>query len=183
MTDIPYRIIRSGRTTVSLEITHDGSVLVRCPMQVPVAALDRFVEQKRPWIQKHRAARAGIPQRPPLTMAEIHALADRAMADIPRRVEHFAPLVGVTFGSITIRNQRSRWGSCSSKGNLNFNCLLMLCPSPVVDYVVVHELCHRLEMNHSPRFWALVEQILPDYRQQKQWLKQNGPALIARMTR
>jgi predicted metal-dependent hydrolase len=88
----------------------------------------------------------------------------------------------VSYGRITIRNQKTRWGSCSGKGNLNFNCLLMLAPPEVLDYVVVHELCHRREMNHSPRFWALVEQVLPDWRQRRQWLKTHGDALMRRMT-
>ncbi len=94
---------------------------------------------------------------------------------------HFAPLVGVSYGRITIRNQRTRWGSCSGKGNLNFNCLLMLAPPEVLDYVVVHELCHRKEMNHSPRFWAEVARVLPDYQQRRRWLKEHGGALVQRM--
>ena len=94
---------------------------------------------------------------------------------------YYAPAVGVTYDRITIRSQRTRWGSCSSRGNLNFNCLLMLAPEKVVDYVVVHELCHRKEMNHSPRFWAEVERILPDYRQSKRWLKENGQSLMGQL--
>ena len=100
---------------------------------------------------------------------------------IPERVSYFAPQVGVTYGNITIRSQRTRWGSCSSKGNLNFNCLLMLVPREVLDYVVVHELCHRKEVNHSPRFWAEVERILPDYKIRQTWLKDNGSQLIGRL--
>ena len=89
--------------------------------------------------------------------------------------------MGVTYGGITIRNQRSRWGSCSGQGTLNFNCLLMLAPPEVLDYVVVHELCHRKEMNHSAAFWAEVARVLPDYEARKRWLKENGPALIGRL--
>lgn len=105
------------------------------------------------------------------------------MADIPRRVEKYAPLVGVRVGRITIRNQVSRWGSCSAQGNLNFNCLLMLCPEEVRDYVVVHELCHRKQLNHSPAFWAEVERVLPGYKEQYRWLKENGSRLIRRLER
>ena len=80
-------------------------------------------------------------------------MADQAVKTIPEKVRYYAPLVGVTYGRITIRNQRIRWGSCSSKGNLNFNCLLMLAPSEVLESVVVHQLCHWKEMNHSKMKW------------------------------
>ena len=92
-----------------------------------------------------------------------------------------APIVGVNCGRITIRAQKSRWGSCSAKGNLNFNCLLMLCPEEVRDYVVVHELCHRKELNHSDRFWNEVRQLLPSYDSARKWLKTNGVSLIRRI--
>ena len=101
---------------------------------------------------------------------------------IPGRVAHFAPLVGVTYGRITVRNQRTRWGSCSSKGNLNFNCLLMLAPPGILDYVVVHELCHRKEMNHSPKFWAEVAKVMPDYKERQKWLRTEGSSIMRRMT-
>ena len=115
-------------------------------------------------------------------MEEIRDLADRALRVIPARAAHFAPLVGVTYGRITIRNQKTRWGSCSGKGNLNFNCLLMLAPPEVLDYVVVHELCHRKQMNHSAAFWAEVARVIPDYKEHVQWLKTEGSRLMRRMT-
>ena len=118
-----------------------------------------------------------------LSQEELQALADRALLHIPKRAAHFAPLVGVQYGRITIRNQKTRWGSCSSKGNLNFNCLLMLAPEDVIDYVVVHELCHRLEMNHSHAFWRQVERVLPEYRTPRSWLKEHGSELMARNPR
>ncbi len=90
-------------------------------------------------------------------------MADRAIDVIPERVRPYAPIVGVTYGRITIRNQKTRWGSCSSKGNLNFNVALMLVPEEVMDYVVVHELTHRKEMNHSQNFWTEVERVCPEY--------------------
>ena len=157
-------------------------MIVRAPSRMPAAEIQKFVESKRPWIEKHLQKAAAQPELPPLSTADIHALADQALSLIPQRVAHFAPIVGVTYHGITIRNQRSRWGSCSSKGNLNFNCLLMLCPPEVLDYVVVHELCHRKEMNHSPKFWAEVARVLPDYKTHQKWLKDHGNAIINRMT-
>ena len=85
--------------------------------------------------------------------------------------------MGVTYGRISIREQKTRWGSCSSKGNLNFNWRLIFAPPEVLDYVVVHELAHRKEMNHSKAFYAIVESIMPDYRKWKKWLKENGGTL------
>lgn len=98
-------------------------------------------------------------------------LSVRALERIRSRVDHFAPLVGVAPGRITIRDQKSRWGSCSAKGNLNFNWKLIMAPSQVLDYVVIHELCHLREFNHSPRFWELVYGQMPEYEAWKKWLK------------
>ena len=95
-------------------------------------------------------------------------------------MRYYAPKVGVVYGSITIRCQKSRWGSCSSKGNLSFNCLLMLAPPEIIDSVVVHELCHRKEMNHSAAFYAHVLRVFPEYWTWRRWLKENGPALLLR---
>ena len=176
-----YSIIRSSRKTVSLQITPEGKVLVRCPNRMSKREIDRFVQSKADWIEAHLRKIAERPAIPRLTETELKALAGQARELLPRLVREFAPRVGVTYGRITIRCQRTRWGSCSTPGNLNFNCLLMLSPPEVQAYVVVHELCHRKEMNHSPRFWQEVERVMPDYRTHKKWLKDNGNALMARL--
>ena len=174
---VEYKVIRSKRKTLALQIHPDGSVIVRAPLKMPAKDIHAFVEEKAEWIAKH------LPKVPitPFTHEEIRQLAEAAKQDLPQRVQYFAPLIGVSYGRITIRSQRSRWGSCSSKGNLNFNCLLILCPEEVRDYVVVHELCHRIEMNHSPKFWAQVERVCPDYRVHRKWLKDHGGELIGRL--
>lgn len=114
---------------------------------------------------------------------ELQDLADCAGEEIPRRVAYYAPLVGVSYGKITIRCQKTRWGSCSAQGNLNFNCLLLLAPPEVLDSVVVHELCHRKQMNHSGMFYEEVLRVYPQYPSCHRWLKENGDALLARAGR
>jgi len=181
MEPIQYRLVRSDRKTVAIQLMPEGEVVVRCPRRMPLGAVERFVTEKRSWIEKHLAMQ--LPKAPPLTKGDLQKLTEQAKTLLPDRVAHYARLVGVTYGRITVRSQKSRWGSCSAKGNLSFNCLLMLVPEQVADYVVVHELCHRKEMNHSARFWGAVASVMPDYRVSRQWLKEQGVALIARLGR
>ena len=176
-------IIRSKRRTIAIEVKKDLRIVVRVPLEMKDNDIQRFVMEKQRWIEKHLqiVKKRNEEKETPFTVEEIHALADAALKDLLQRVAKYAPIVGVTVGRITIRNQRSRWGSCSAKGNLNFNCLLMLCPEEVRDYVVVHELCRRKELNHSPAFWSLVECVLPGYKEQYHWLKENGSKIIRRL--
>lgn len=177
-------VIRSRRKTLSIQITREGALIVRAPARLPQGEITRFLEEKSSWIdrtmEKVCAARqAG--EAAPLTPEDIRTLARQASKDIPPRVERFAREMQVTYGRITIRNQTGRWGSCSSAGNLNFNCLLMLAPESVRDYVVVHELAHRLHMDHSAAFWQTVEGVLPACSKEKAWLKAEGSVLLMRM--
>ena len=175
-----YTLIRSRRKTLSVEIK-GGKVIVRAPERLAKARIDDFLESRRGWIEKKLEKSAELAAAGPITDEELRALAESAKEYIPARVRYYAPRVGVSFGRITIRAQRTKWGSCSGKGNLNFNCLLMLAPEEVRDYVVVHELCHRDEMNHSRRFWAEVAKVVPDYKEKERWLKENGPLLQRRL--
>ena len=186
------KIIRSNRKTLAIQINPNLSVTVRAPMYAPQSDIERILREKEGWIQKHiekiremkekkKETQCESVESEYLTNEESKKLADKALQHIPKRVSYYAKQIGVTYGKITIRNQKTRWGSCSSKGNLNFNCLLMLTPSEVIDYVVVHELCHRKEMNHSVAFWAEVEKVIPNYKEQVKWLKENGGKIIGRM--
>ncbi len=125
-----------------------------------------------------RAEEAGL-----LSDEDIRRLYREARGVIPRRVREYAERFGVTYGRITIRLQKTRWGSCSSKGGLNFNCLLMLAPEDVLDYVIAHELCHRKEMNHSKRFHEELAKVFPREKDCRAWLRRNGPVLLARAGR
>ena len=179
-----YELIRSRRKTISGEIMQ-GRLIIRAPLSMKDKDIELFLQKHKRWIETHlekeRKRQRELAEVPRLKQDEIRLLADRAAKVIPERVAYYAPRVGVTFGRITIRNQRTRWGSCSSKGNLSFNCLLMLTSPEVIDSVVVHELCHRKEMNHSQRFYAEVLRVFPDYRKWDRWLKENGKAILARM--
>lgn len=179
------KIIKSNRKTISIEVRME-EVIVRAPQRMTNREIQVFLEKKRDWIVKHQKImqeRAeAINDQPCYTEEEIKELAEKALRIIPEKVKHYAPIVGVNYGRITIRNQQTRWGSCSSKGNLNFNCLLVLFPDEVMDYVVVHELCHRKHMNHSAAFYAEVERVFPEYKRCQKWLKENGGMYLRRLS-
>ena len=177
--DISYTLIRSSRKTLSLEVRPDGTVTVRAPRRLSEKAIRDFVASKESWLRE-KLQKYESPL-PPLTAGELAQLKQQAKEDLSRRVSFWAPQVGVSFERITIRAQKTRWGSCSNGGNLNFNCLLMLSPPEIRDYVVIHELCHRKHMNHSPGFWSEVAKHCPDYSRHRKWLKERGGALIARL--
>ena len=179
---IEYELVRSSRRTVSLEITDQGGVLVRAPKRLPKYEIERFIQEKSKWIDKHiaivKARNEKLAHAQSFDEDDIKRLADEARKVIPKKVAYYADIMDVTYGRITIRNQRTLWGSCTSKGNLNFNCKLMLVPEHVMDYVIVHELCHRKEMNHSKAFWNLVGSVVPDYKACRKWLKEEGTILL-----
>ena len=177
-------VIRSDRKTFAIQIKNN-KLIVRAPRSASDAAITELLRKNQKWIDTHikkaQARQAAAESCRKLTDNELRELAEMAREEIPRRVAYYAPIVGVDYGRITIRCQKTRWGSCSAKGNLNFNCLLMLAPPDVLDSVVVHELCHRLEMNHSERFYAQVLRVFPRYYECRKWLKDNGASLMARL--
>lgn len=181
-------VIKSRRKTIAIQVNSDLSVTVRAPYGVTEKYIEEFLNKNEVWISKQmneikaKKKSAESKNAENVTLDKIKILADQALKIIPTRVEYFARIIGITYGNITIRNQKTRWGSCSSKGDLNFNCLLMLAPSEVLDYVVVHELCHRKQMNHSKAFWAEVEKVFPDYKESIKWLKEEGSQIMYMVT-
>ena len=179
---IRAEVIRSSRRTLGLEVRADGRVAVRAPAGLPDSRIMEFVRERQEWIvqkwflaQKRKEQQENRPRPDYEENPGLEAVYRREAAKrLKERTAYFASLMGVSYGRITVRAAKTRWGSCSAQGNLNFHWKLILMPPQVLDYVVVHELAHRIEMNHSPRFWAQVERILPDYRERRGWLKERG---------
>lgn len=182
LSDPATRLIRARRKTLSIRITQEGNLEIRAPLGMPKGEIEAFLKEKAQWIETHRAkvlAEYAQGQEAPLGEEEILTLAEQMRQRLPEKLNRHAASMGVTFGRVTIRCQQTRWGSCSSRGNLNFNCLLMLAPEEVLDYVVVHELAHRKQMNHSALFWQEVARECPDYKKSLRWLKDRGGALLS----
>lgn len=181
MIDMNYRMIRSNRKTFRISIAAAGTVELYCPLRTTREQAEEVLRKHSRWIEKQLQKQQTASRLPSLSPKELSELVSRAKQVYPQRAAHFARILGVTYGRITVRMQKTRWGSCSAEGNLNFNVLLLLAPEAVVDYVVVHELCHRKFMNHSADFWNCVAEVMPDYKAQKKWLKDNGAALMSRV--
>lgn len=168
-----YELIRSRRRTLALEITPDCRVLVRAPMNASQASIHAFVDAHERWLRTHleqqRQRMAAAP--PPPTPEDIEALKAKARAILPQKVAQWSQKTGLVPTGLKITAARKRYGSCSGKNSLCFSCFLMEQPEAAIDLVVVHELCHIREKNHGPRFYALLEQTLPDWKTRKKLLK------------
>ena len=171
----PYELIRSRRKTLALEVTADGRLLVRAPLRCSQARISAFVNAHAAWIEKHLAVQRERAARrpPPPTEAEIQALKARALEELPPLIARWSEKMGVRPAGFKVTAARKRYGSCSGKDSLCFSCFLMNCPADAVELVVVHELCHIREKNHGPRFYALLERYLPDWRERKKLLSMN----------
>ena len=181
---IPYEIVYSARKTLAVQVKADGSVVVRAPKRMAKYKIEAFLKEKEELkvlkneksVTKdgHEVELAGNIGGFKDVEGERKAAVKRAAQMLAEKTAHFAKEMGVTYGRITIREQKTRWGSCSSAGNLNYNWKLVLMPERVMDYVVIHELAHRKEMDHSARFYAVVAQQMPDYKVWQSWLKEHG---------
>jgi predicted metal-dependent hydrolase len=174
---IEVEVVYSKRKTLGLEIK-EGRVKARIPERVSDKRASSFIEEHREWIEKglekwERVAKEReksdfrIPSPDCLSPGEIESI----KKSFAGRVAHFANVMGVTYARVTIRNQKTRWGSCSSKGNLNFNYKLFFLDTELMEYVIIHELAHRVHMNHSKEFWNLVGKYCPDYKERRKRLK------------
>jgi predicted metal-dependent hydrolase len=156
-----------------LRIDADGRVRVTIPRGGSRREADAFVHRNLPWIHDQRVRLHRTPLDPALT----RAVRARAKLELPRLLFEKAGELGLQVAGVAVRNQRSRWGSCSRDGRITLNWRLLLMPDPVRDYVIVHELMHLRRMDHSPAFWAHVAEVCPDYREAVRWLRVNGRSL------
>lgn len=181
MKKIEYELRRSKRKTISLEIREDGSVLVRAPLHCAKRGIDAFIREKQAWIQEKSDVQKRRKQKAEeavsLTEAQRLLYREKSREVFEQRAAYYAKIMNVSYERIAVRDQKTRWGSCSTRKNLNFNWRLILAPAGVLDYVVIHELAHLQEMNHSTRFWNVVEETMPDYRKYRNWLRENGQIL------
>lgn len=167
-----YKVIYSGRKTIALCIKDEGLV-VKAPYGTSDKKISEVIQKHRVWVEKHLAKRdERNASKPALTDEKIAELKKMAKDILPKKTAYFSEIMGLKYGRITITSAKARFGSCSSKGNISFSYRLMLYPEAAIDYVVVHELAHLLEMNHSKKFYAVVERVLPDYKSRAKLLKQ-----------
>jgi len=180
---LPASLIKCNRRSVGITIKSGGEIIIRAPRFMPNTLIMSYVQEKTSWILKTYEKQSKNKPVPISEEKSLHTLSlekryrEAAKDYIPKRVEYYHQFTGGNYQKITIRDQKTRWGSCSSNGTLSFSFRLMLAPPRVLDYVVVHELCHLTHMNHSKEFWNMVENILPDYKEHRKWLKENGHTL------
>ena len=165
-----YKVIRSARKTISMEIGKGGQVLVRAPKKMPEKAIDDFVNKHSKWAEKHiLAVLEREKNHPPLDPKAKKLQYQLALEVLTNRVNYYAPLMGITPTSIRITGAEKRFGSCSSKNAICFSYRLMEYSPRAIDYVVVHELAHIRHKNHGPLFYKEIERVIPDY---KAWAKE-----------
>jgi predicted metal-dependent hydrolase len=172
----PTRFVRHRRARrYILRVLDDGALKVTLPRWGSKREALQFVEANRAWIDEQRSRRR---QRPRMAAADVTQHRARAVRELPPQLRALADQHGIVVERISVRNQRSRWGSCSSRGAIALNWRLALVPAFVRDYVMLHELMHRREMNHSPRFWRLVAAVCPRLIEARRWLRGEGQQLF-----
>lgn len=171
---IDYELIRSKRKTLVLRVSKELKIIVKAPLRMPKRDIETFIFNHEPWIEKQLAImqeRRTQAEHNALSDNDIKKLKQKAKVELPPRVSQFAKLMNVVPTGMKITSAHTRWGSCSGKNSLCFSYLLMLLPDDLIDYIVVHELAHIKEKNHSARFYAVVEKYLPDYKDRIKKLK------------
>ncbi|MDR0817647.1 MAG: M48 family metallopeptidase [Clostridiales Family XIII bacterium] len=170
-----YRLTRSRRRTITIRVTKDAVLDVRAPMRTSVREIEGFLRSKQKWIDRHmKEARDAAKSRAEFSVspAVVKQLRDKAKAVLTERTEHYAELMGVRPASVRVGSAKSRWGSCSSAGRINYAWYIIMGDDELIDYLVVHELTHLTHMNHSKRFWDAVGIYIPDAKSCRKRLRE-----------
>lgn len=168
------QIIKSYRKSMTLTIKN-WEVIVKVPYLISKKTINKFIEKHQEWINKKLKSDK---DKIILTDKEIKILKYQAKNYIPERVKFFVHKFNLSFNTIKITSAKTRWWSCTSKRNLNFSYRLIQTPDSVIDYVIIHELAHLTYMNHSKQFWNEVEKMMPSYKKEEKWLKENGDFIL-----
>lgn len=161
-----YKVIKSNRKTIAIQVTIDGGIVVRAPLKMNDEAIERFVIDKKAWLEKAIVSqRNKAKTKKSYSQEDIASLRLKAKEIIPLKVDYFSKIMGVEPKSIKITSAKSRYGSCSSQNTLNFSLYLMDKDERFIDYVVVHELAHIKHHNHSKQFYEFVEKFIPNYKE------------------
>ncbi len=177
-----YRVRQHPRARhINITVRRDGTVWVTKPRRVPMREVEAFIRRCEQWIRRAQERFSKLPRtsRVEPSKKEYGKYKKAAHEYVEHRLSHFSSLYGSRHFKISIRNQRSRWGSCSHKGVLSFNYRILFLPPHLADYLVVHELCHLREMNHSKRFWSLIELAVPDHRERRKELRKLECGLLS----
>lgn len=167
-----YTLVRSTRTSLSLEIQSDLTVVVRAPNRCSMRDIQKFVESREQWLGTHmEKQRQRLSSRPMLTQEDRPHLLVLAKEQLPFRVDYYAKIMGLSPAGVKITSAEKRFGSCSAKNSLCFSWRLMAYPQEAIDYVIVHELAHIVYKNHGKDFYSLIAQVLPDYKARIRLLK------------
>ena len=169
---IEYTVVRELRKTISIKVSKDGKVTVKAPLFAPVTMVNEFVERHRDWIRSKVSIRQDLSGRArPLDEGEIARMKKKAKTVMKRKLDRFAPLMGVDYRYMKITSARRRWGSCNSKGGICFSYRTMLLNDEQQDYIAVHELAHRKHMDHSRAVYGEIAKVMPDYRRIEKSIK------------
>jgi predicted metal-dependent hydrolase len=168
--DLPPYTIRSNSKAKHLTIRiRDGKIIVTKPSSITIPYLENFLMRKLDWINKHLSKSLKIIPRLSKKDYQDHKI--KALVLAKDRLDLFNKHYNFAYNKITVKDQKTRWGSCSRKGNINFNYKIALIPEYLADYVIVHELCHLGQFDHSHKFWNLVAETIPDYMERRKELK------------
>ena len=164
--ELSYKLIRSSRKTLAIQIDVQGNITVRAPLKLSQKKIDAFIDEKRPWIERTITSQEEkLSRKKTYSDEEIAFLREKAKAILPEKAAFFADLTGVKPAVIKVNSAKKRYGSCSAKGNINFSLFLMDKDERFIDYVVVHELAHLKHLNHSKDFYKFIERYMPDYKE------------------